>query len=145
MENRVLAVLPALVGESGALRPRIPHEAVRMRIGCLLEPGDRSCQRRPELVDQSQIAGTIGVGAGEHDEQRRGVDTAVVAPEWQLARRGHLALACLMDDLARRCILEGRGLGRLVLREEAQHAPGNAGVEPQRLQCRDDGVAPEGR
>ncbi len=43
-------------------------------------------ERRPQLVDQREVAGARGVGAGQHHEQRRGVDAAVVAAERHLAQ-----------------------------------------------------------
>ena len=46
------------------------------------------------------VAGALVVRGGQHDEERRRVVAAVVAPERDLAERRHLAVAHLVQDLA---------------------------------------------
>ena len=62
------------------------------------------------------------VRAGQHDEQRRRVDAAVVAAERHLAERGHLAVAHLVQDLAGLGVALGVDLGRLRRGQKREHA-----------------------
>ena len=103
-----------------------------------------ACSAGHSSVDQGEVAGARGIGAGQHDEQRGRVDPAVVAAERHLAQPRHLALARLVHDLARRRVVEARGLGRLMGGQILQDAAGQRRVEPQHLQRGDDRVAAEG-
>ena len=62
---------------------------------------------------EGPVAGALGVLASQHDEQRGGVDGAVVLREWHLAQRRHLAAAHLVQDLAWCGIGPGRSVGGL--------------------------------
>ena len=55
---------------------------------------------RPQAADEVEVAGALQVGAGQHQEERRRIDAAVVAAERHLAERRHLAAASLVQDLA---------------------------------------------
>ena len=111
---------------------------------------DRSTRARARRAatarrDERAVAGARVVRAGEHDEQRRRVDAAVVASERHLAEARHLAAARLVQDLARaRRPAPGRRrrLGRGQVRE---HAARQLRIDPQELQRGDDAVAAERR
>ena len=81
--------------------------------------------------------------SGQQHEQRRRIDAAVILSERNLAQRGHFAAAHLVQDLA------GFGVGErieflgLEISEPLQHALGDARIEPQHLQRRDQPVAAE--
>ncbi len=99
----------------------------------------------PQLRDGRVVAGPLGVEAGEHDEQRRRIDAAVIEAEGDFAQRRHLAAAHLVQDLARlrvRLRIVALGLQR---RQSAQHAVRHAGIEPEHLQRGDQTVAAERR
>jgi hypothetical protein len=145
VKDRILAVLPGLVGKAGRFAPGIVEKSVAIGIAGAVDPRHGGLQRRPERPDELQVACAVGIGTRQDDEQRRGVDAAVILPEGQFVARRHLALAGLVHDLAGSGIAEGGNLLRLMLGEERQHAPRQAGIEPQGLQRGDDGIAAEGR
>ena len=100
---------------------------------------------RPQRRRQRAIAGALQVRAGEHHEQRRRVDAAVVAPERHLAERRHLAAARLVQDLAGLRVLRRIAGRRLRRRQEAEHAARQLRLEPEQLERGDDAVAAERR
>ena len=122
MKDRVVGILPALVGETLLGRAMILDEAVAIGITRAIDPGERGLDRGPKLGDGVVVAGPLGIEAGQHDEERRGIDAAVVEPERDLAQRRHLAAAHLVQDLSRLRVRGGIvGLG-LVGGEPPQHA-----------------------
>ncbi len=131
-----MRVLPALVLQPTSRAARVLDEAVAVGVRRAVDPGERALDRRPQLAHEGAVAGALGVAAGQHDEQRRGIDAAVVEAERHLAEVGHLAAAHLVQDLAG----AGIGLGvldaALVGGEPAQHALGERGVGPQHLAAR---------
>jgi hypothetical protein len=137
-----LSFQPWLASPASVIRPysRKPSPS---RSPLLLHPADRRADARPELPDRGEIAGALEVGAGQHHEERRRVDAAVVASERHLAGLGHLAAADLVQDLARLGIALRVMVDRLVGGEEPQHAAGEVGIEPERLEGGDERVAPE--
>src|SRR5262245_3606567 len=113
VENRILGIFPALVGETALGRAVVFEKAVAIGISGAVDPGERGLDRGPQLHDDSVVAGALGIDAGEHDEERRRVDAAVVEAEGDLAQRRHLAFAHLMQNLSRlrvRRRVVGRGL-----------------------------------
>ena len=140
-----MRVLPSLVDEPVRRLPRVGDEAVGVARRARVEPGERPLDVRPDRLDEGEVRGALVVSARQRDEQRRRVDAAVVAPEGYLAERGHLALARLVENLARLGVLRGIGLGRLRLGQEREHPAGERRVDPQALERRDEPVAPEGR
>ncbi len=60
---------------------------------------------RPQLAQRFDVAGALGIEAGQHDEQRRRIDAAVVETERHLAQRRHFAAAHLVQDFS------GLGIG----------------------------------
>ncbi len=122
--------------------PQELHEAVAVQIAELVDPAQCAAQRRLELAHELVVGGPAPRLREQHQKQGRGVDRAVVAREPDL---GRAPAAQLVDDLA--------GLGvdaRIVVLglQVGQHPQGRVrelGPEDERLQARDDRVAPEHR
>src|SRR5690606_23154105 len=80
----------------------------------------------------------------EVDEQRRGVDAAVVVTEGDLSEIRHLAPPALVEDLAGGGVPLWDLLRRLVGGEVADDAPSQVRLEPEALEGCDDAVTAEG-
>ena len=89
------------------------------------------------------IARPFVIGSGQHNEQRRRVDAAVVATERNLVECRHFSFACFMQNFPDLCILLRDNLPRLGRRQISQHTPGDARIDPQKLECGDEAIAPE--
>ena len=100
---------------------------------------------RPEALDEGAVARPLVIGVSEHDEQRRGVDAAVIPSKRHFAQRRHLAAPHLVEDLAGLRVLRVRVARRLRRGKKRQHAAGDLGSGPQQLVGRDQAVAAEGR
>ncbi|MNV45063.1 hypothetical protein D3C71_1368480 [compost metagenome] len=74
---------------------------VAVTVAIVVHPTQRSADVGPQLDYCLQIAGGIQIHPRQHYKKRRGIDTSVVAAEWDLAKIGHLATAHLVKDLAR--------------------------------------------
>ena len=144
MEHRVLRVFPALLYQAFVAAPAVFDEAVAVEVAVAVDPLQRQQHLRPDAADEFEVAGARVVGAGQQHEQRRGVHRAVVAAERNLAGGRHLALARLVQDLARLGIALRVLLGGLRGGEEAEHAARQRRVDPQELERSEDAVAPEG-
>jgi hypothetical protein len=145
MEDGVVAVLPALVGEAVLRLAVVLDEAVAVAVAVGVAPGERRLDLGPEGLDRRAVARALEVLPGEHHEEGSCVDRAVVAAEGDLAEVRHLAEAALVKDLSGlgvRRRVECRGLGR---REVPQDAAREGGIEPQEQHRGDDPVAPEHR
>jgi hypothetical protein len=143
VEDRVLGVPPTLLDETPRRLPVIFDESVTVPVAPRIDPVERRLDVRPERLEESVVAGAIVVGRGEHDEERRRVDAAVVPPERDLAERGHFPLARLVEDLPGLGVVLGVELARLRLGEVGEHALRERRIEPERLQGRHDPVASE--
>ena len=92
MEDRVVRILPALIGEALLGRAVIFDEAVADRGS----PGPSIQASAASIAGHSSrkrlvVAGALDVEAGEQHEQRRRIDAAVIEAERHLAQRRHLA------------------------------------------------------
>ncbi len=139
---RVAGVLPRLVLESAHSPPLVLDEPVAVAVAVLVDPSQRRERRPAQLVDESRVVRPPPDLGEQHEEQRRRVDGAVVAVE--PVRRG-LAAPHLVDDLARLGVPRRVVGDRLQRRELAERAARELGPEQQRLQRRDQRVAPEHR
>ena len=113
VKHRVVRVLPALVHQAFGGLPRVLDEAVAVEVAVPLDPVDGGGDARPERGDEVAVAGALVVGRRQHDEERRRVVRAVVAPERDLAQRRHFAGARLVQDLAGLRVALRVVLGRL--------------------------------
>ena len=71
MENRVLRIFPALIGQALLAGAQILYETVAVRIAGTVDPAQRGFDRRPQRGDGLDIAGAFQIKAGEQNEQRR--------------------------------------------------------------------------
>ena len=95
---RVAGVLPRLVGQAAVRPPRVLDEAVPVEVAVAVDPLEREHGRLPQPPDEHGVV-RPAPGLGEKDEEeRRGVDGAVVAREPEL---GSPTVADLVDDLPR--------------------------------------------
>ena len=116
---------------------------VAVAVAVAAEPGDRPLDR---LVERRQLVAADGAPSPrfghEHDEQRCGVDGAVVA----LPSAEHAAaapMAQLVDDPAGLFVGDRVVLRSLEIGECEEHAAREVGVERQRHQRREQRVAAE--
>src|SRR5579864_5163190 len=113
MKDRVEGILPALVGESARRLAQILDVAIAVTISVVFDPFDRAARVGPQLIGQCEVAGNFDRSAIEPEEKRGRIDAAIVAPERNLAGRGHLAGANLMHYLARLLVTRFIDLGAL--------------------------------
>ena len=116
--------------------PRVFDEAVAVDVAVTVDPLERALDVGPDRLDQLSIAGALVVRAGEQDEQRRGVDAAVVAAERHFAEGGHFAAAHLVQNLAGLGVLLGERAGRLRGREKARARRGDGAGSPRAAAAR---------
>src|SRR5579862_4465673 len=145
MEDRIVRVLPALLHQAIRRAPMVLNEAVSVRIAVAVDPLERSLHIGPDRLDEGDIRGAPVVSTGQHDKQRSGIDAAVIAGEGNLSKRGHLAAASLVQNLAGLSILVGVAVAGLGLGEEGQDTARDVGRQPQALESCDDAVASEWR
>src|SRR5262249_39295933 len=88
-----------------------------------------------------EIRSALVVGRGEHQEQWRGIYTAVIAVEWDFAQPRHLALAHFVQYLAWFGVAFRIAAGRLRVRAERQNSAGDLRGWANNLQ-RGDNVVP---
>jgi hypothetical protein len=124
VEDGILAVLPALVGQSGIGPALIADQAIAAHVAFLGHPAGGRNQIGPQGADGLEIPGPLGVSSSQGDEQAGRVDPAVVEAERDFAQGAHLAAARLMHDLAGRRILKRGGFGRLAAGQIGQDALG---------------------
>ena len=98
MKDCILRVLPALVDKALLGRALILDKAVAILIGRSVDPGERRLDMRPEGAQRFFIARTLGVKAGQHDEQRGRIDATVIEAERHFVERGHLSTAHLVQN-----------------------------------------------
>ena len=143
MKHGILRIFPSLMDEP-VLRPAaVLHKAIAIEISRTINPLQRTLDIRPDLCDEGLIARPFVIGSGQHNEQRRRVDAAVVAAERNLIEGRHFSLACLMQNFANLGILLREHLPRLGRRQIGQHTPGDAWIDPQKFECGDEAVAAE--
>src|SRR5690606_38892916 len=90
VEDGVVRVLPALVDEPVLGLPRVFEETIPVEIAVTVDPVERRLYVRPKRTYELHVAGPLPIRCGEHDEERRGIDAAVVEAERHLAERRHL-------------------------------------------------------
>src|SRR4029079_8813019 len=100
MEDRIVAVLPALVDQAILVHAAVLDEAIAIAIAAGIDPMQGGLEIGPQPAHGGEITGAIEVGTGEHQAQRRGIDASGVATEMYLTQRGHPAEPHLVQDLA---------------------------------------------
>src|SRR5207249_8686823 len=97
----------------------------------------------PQRLDERSIARTLVISASEHDKQWSRIDTAVIQAERDLFERCQLPTPCLMKNLAGFGILLGDHLLGLCSGQIGQYTFGKSRIHPEKLERRNDPVAPE--
>src|SRR6185369_16045384 len=144
MEDGVVRILPALVGEPAVRLTVVFDKAVPVPIAVLADPAQGRLDVGPDFKKRVVVPGALEIQTREQKKERRGINRAVVAAEWHLTQVGHLAVASLVQDLA------GLGIGLWIERgglrggERAQHPLRHRWIHPQHEQGRDEAVATEG-
>ena len=137
---RVARVLPGLVCEPVRRPACVLHEPVAVEVAVVVDPGERCPGGRLQLADERVVARPAPDLGEEHEEERRGVDRAVVDREPRL--RG-LAAPQLVEDLAGLGVDRRVVLGRLEGGEGAQRGRRELRSEQHRLERGDQRVATE--
>ena len=99
VEDQIIGILPALVGEAVLAFPRIFDEPVAVPIAIFVDPAQRRPDVRPDRPDCIDVAGAVEIHAREHHEKRRRIDGAIIHAKRNLAEPRHFAVARLMQDL----------------------------------------------
>ena len=76
-------------------------EPVAVAIAPLIDPARRGVERRSQLAHRVEVERPAVVAAGDHQEQRRRVDRAVIGRMRDVPGAGELAGAQLVQDLSR--------------------------------------------
>src|SRR3954451_19977182 len=93
MEDRVVGILPALVGEALFRSALIFDEAVLVGVTGAVDPGQPRLDGRPQVGQRRLVAGALEIASRQQDEQARASDAAVILPDRYPAQRRHLAAA----------------------------------------------------
>jgi hypothetical protein len=123
--------------------PLVLDEPVPVAVPVPVDPGESGLNVRPDGPGERLVGGPLIVGSCQQDKQWGGVDAAVVPAERHLPEHCHLAIACLMQNLARLGILRGDHLAGLSGCQVSEHPAGQVRPEPEALQGGDDPVAAE--
>ena len=145
VKDRVVRILPALIGQALLGRGPVLDESVPVGIAWPVDPAQRGLDRRPQLGERLFVAGAFDVEAGQQHEQRRRIDAAVILRERHLAQRRHLAAAHFMQDLSRFGVGERIECLGLIECQSLQHAARDPRIDPQHLHRGNDSVATECR
>jgi len=127
MEDGVVGVLPALVYQPIRGVPEILDETVAIPVPITFHPAQGRLDIGPDRLDEVTVVRPLVICPSEHDEERGGVDSAVVAAEWDLAKGSHFAFAGFVQDLTRLCISTGVDLIRLGRGQDARTPRANPG------------------
>jgi len=122
VEHGILRIFPALLRQSlgGALL--VLHETRSIAIAVRVDPLQSALDVWPNLLHERQISRALEVSSRKHDEKRRRVDAAVIAPERNFLRDGHFTAPHFMQDFARVGVLLGYFSRRLGLGQVFQDA-----------------------
>ena len=112
-EKPVVAVLPALVDQAIRVAAAVLDKSIAVTVAVSIEPRERSLDARPQFQDSGEVAGTLKIGACEHNKERRGINAAEVAAEWNFAKFGHFSEPHFVQDLAGLGVGLGVDLGGL--------------------------------
>src|SRR5690606_3900442 len=77
--NGIVRVLPALIVKSRGLFTGVLDQAVAIDVAIVVDPAQGRFDVRPEIGHGFPVARPPEIAAGKHDEERRGVDAAIVA------------------------------------------------------------------
>src|SRR6202012_3061758 len=92
MANGIVTVFTTLIDQPFRRAPAIFDETVTVAIPLLVDPAKSGLDIRPKLLDGVESAGALQIGAGQYDEEGRGIDTAVIAAKRHFTEFRHLAV-----------------------------------------------------
>ena len=118
--DRVARVLPALVEQPALRVPLVLDQAVTVDVAVVVHPAQRGEGIGPQALDQLRVACPALVLVEQHQPQRRRIDRAVVRRVGDFSHSRQLALAQLVQDLARLCVAPVVDLGRLETGQDRQ-------------------------
>src|SRR5262252_7284608 len=98
---------------------------------------------RPQMIEQSEVAGKVEICAGEHKKKRRAVDAAVIAAKRNFAEVGHFSTAGFVEDLSWLSLVLVIHFGCLRRSQKLQDSLGEVWSNPEHLHCCDDSVTAE--
>src|SRR5215217_5731918 len=101
--ERVVAVFPPLVNDADAIGALggVLDESIAIAVAPLLDPLQRPLHVWQELTVERLIARPTDRFGEEHDKERCGVNRSIVGRMRDVAETSHLAVAHLVQDLAR--------------------------------------------
>ena len=99
VEDRIVAVLPALIDEALLVGAVVFHEAVAVGVAELVDPGQRRLDVRPDGADRLDVARPVEIGARQHDERAsnrrcRSRGGTAPRPAWPSRRAAARAGSC---------------------------------------------------
>src|SRR3569623_1370855 len=103
MEDRIVRILPALLGQAAFGTARILDETVAIAVAEFVDPAQGITNIAPDRADEIQVAGALIIGACQTHEQRRGIHRAVIAANQYFAQLRQLSLARLMQNFSWLC------------------------------------------
>src|SRR5262245_39937150 len=143
MKYGIQRIFPSLMDEPAFRAAAVLYEPIAIEIPRAINPLQGKHNIRPNLRDKGLIARPFVIGSGQHNEQRRRIDAAVVAAVRNLVEGRHLSIACFIQNFANLCILLRENLPRLGRRQIGQNTLGDAWVDPQKFNGGDETIASE--
>src|SRR5208337_2725676 len=87
VEDGVVGIFPALILQPFRGRAGIFEKAVAIGVARAVDPMQRALDIRPDLTEEVLVAGALNIETGQKNEERRGIDAAVIKAERNLAER----------------------------------------------------------
>ena len=145
VDHRVVRVLPPLVADPAGRAAQVLDEPVAVQVAVPVDPGERGLRVGQELAREPDVAGPPQV-LGVHDQEpRRRVHRPVVGRVRHDPRARELAVAHLVQDLARLLVAPVVLLRALARRQELEGIARRPRVHRQQLVRGDQRVAAEDR
>ena len=145
MKDRVVGILPALVGQAARSFAQIFDVTVTVAIAPSFDPLDGTFDVGPQLVGELEVSGGLDAASVQPQEKRGRVDAAIVSAEWHFAGRRHLAGSDLVHDLAGLLVACLIDCIALKLRKRPQGSNRDLRIKRKYRQRRDYAVASEER
>src|SRR5215471_18728854 len=98
MENRIIRILPPLVGQTACRALTIIDEPVSVTITIGIDPRQGSLDIRPKPRDKVPVSGALVVMAGQNEPERCRINRSIIRTKWDFSQRDHFALPLLMQN-----------------------------------------------
>src|ERR1700741_888770 len=99
VKDRVLRVFPSLLEQAGLGLSGVLDEAISVDVAEAVDPVERGLNIWPDAFEKLDVCCALIVGGSEKDEERSGINAAVVESEGDLAKLGHLSFSGVLPDL----------------------------------------------